>query len=42
MEESLPSPNENRDNPCKQGKAEGLPYQFILECRARLLEKTPE
>ena len=32
-------PNENRDNLCKRGKGEGLPYQFILECRARLLEK---
>ena len=35
-------PNENRDNPCKWGKGEGLPCQFILECRARRLEKTPE
>ena len=31
--------NENRDNTCKRGKGEGLPCQFILECRARLLEK---
>ena len=32
----------NRDNSCKRGKREGLPCQFILQCRARLLEKTSE
>ena len=37
-----PPPNENRDNPRKRGKGEGLPCHFFLECRARLLEKIPE
>ena len=29
-------------NPCKQGSGDDLLFQFILECRARLLETKPE